>query len=166
MGKTAGPGFCSIRPRKPFDLRPRRCSIPMERALGPAPRAQSPFHRYGTVLWLQIKRFLGCMEQKSRPGILGGEVFGRTHFVADSWSYRPNKTAWTPVDCRSPPRCACKGRLHAVLAGRRGARGTRGHHWTRRLMRVRPVWGPPGIYTNWVPEGSLAKNFRAGFPGF
>ena len=43
-------------PKKPFDLRQRRCSVPMERTLAPAPRTQSPFHMYGTVPWPQIKR--------------------------------------------------------------------------------------------------------------
>ena len=50
--------------------------MPLERALGPAERAQGPFHRYGTAPWPQIKWFLGGMEQN--PGRGRGEVFGRT----------------------------------------------------------------------------------------
>jgi len=66
-------------PPKHFDLRPRRCSIPMERALGSAERAQGPFRRHGTAPWPQIKGFLGCMEQNPGRGPWGGRFFGRTH---------------------------------------------------------------------------------------
>jgi len=43
----------------------------MERAPGAAPRAQGPFHRYGTAPWPQIKGFLGGMEQNPGRGPRG-----------------------------------------------------------------------------------------------